>query len=96
MELINKSEMLKEMQEIYDKMKLDTSGKYLESTVIFTKCFIDIISDFPTVNNRMINAAKEIMSKLGNTEYEKGIRDGIITIINPLCDTNFLFSSERG
>lgn len=96
MELINKSEMLKEMQEIYDKMKLDTSGKYLESTVIFTKCFIDIISNFPTVNNRMINAAKEIMSKLGNTEYEKGIRDGIITIINPLCDTNFLFSSERG
>ena len=96
MELINKSKFLEEMQRAYDKMKLDTSGKYLESTLIFTKCFIDIITDFPTVNNDFIKAAKEIMSRLGNTEYEKGMRDGIVTIINPICDADFLFSSERG
>ena len=96
MELIDKSKFLEEMQRAYNKMKLDTSGKYLESTIIFAKCFIDIVTDFPTVNNDLIKTSKEIMSKLGNTEYEKGVRDGIIAIINPVCDADFLFSSERG
>ena len=96
MELINKSKFLEEMQRTYDKMRLDMSGKYLESTIIFTKCFIDIIADFPTVNNDLIKASKEIMSRLGDTEYERGMRDGIVTVINPICDADFLFSSERG